>query len=136
MIQVTDNWQQLEEDMKDFSNEWEGFDPQELVEKDENILLTDGRGNYSLFEYKQEGVYEGHYLFKTARGRAAIRTSKEMLEKFFSFPFVVAIVGRTPEYRKDALWLNKQLGFETITTQQRDGTEYAVVLLTKVGFNQ
>tara|TARA_Y100001956_G_C4129734_1_gene193096 strand:+ start:27403 stop:27813 length:411 start_codon:yes stop_codon:yes gene_type:complete len=136
VIQVTNNWQQLEEDMKDFSGEWHGFKPEVLVNDEENILLTDNNGNYSLFEYKSEGVYEGHYLFKNARGRAAVKVSKEMLDKFFSFPFVVAVVGRTPDYHKGALWLNKQLGFETITTQEREGTEYEVVLLTRERFNK
>ena len=130
------DWVNLKDSMSEFFKDWEGFDPKSLVEDKDNWLLTDGSENYSLFEYKSRGIYEGHYLFKNARGREAVNLSLSMLKTFFNLTDAKVIVGRTPLYQKGALWLNKKLGFEHLTYEERMGDDYEVVVLTKERFTK
>lgn len=104
--------ERLSEVMEPFSTDWKGFDPRELISVEENILLSDGKDNFSLFEKEEDGSYYGHYLFGTARGPHALAVSKEMLEYLYkNYPDVDVIEGLTPLDKRGALWLNKHLGF-------------------------
>jgi hypothetical protein len=47
------------------------FDAEEWVSNPDNILLTDGEGNYGMFHFLSEGVYEVHQ-FLTSRGKEAV----------------------------------------------------------------
>lgn len=136
MITVTTDWQKLDEAMKPFSEDWVGFDTESLVSKEGNILLTDGTDNYAMFEVSSsEGVVKGHYLFGSARGREAVNLSKRFLSKLFNdYPAINVVIGRTPTYQKGALWLNKQLGFTSIGSEEINDKTYEIVALTREGF--
>lgn len=89
-----------------------GFDPEEWLNNQLNIAITDGEGNYSLFEYESFGVYTGHYFFNV-RGKAARKLSEEMLNHIFKDKNVHLIRGITPLKHLGARWLSRQLGFKS-----------------------
>lgn len=120
--------------MSPFKHEWVGFDAKALIEDDDNILLTDGEGNYGLFEYRSPGEYTGHYLFGTARGQRAVETAKQILDHFFSSYPVEIIHGLTPVEHTGALRMNKQLGLVTVKTVDTEAGPCEQVYLTKEGF--
>ena len=95
-----------------YAHELEGFDPQTWIEDDRNIAVSDGEGNYNLFEYEMEGVYTGH-TFYTKRGRAALDLGKEVLDYVFSLPEVRVIRGLTPLHKTGARWFSRKLGFQS-----------------------
>lgn len=98
-----------------------GFDPFNWIMFDKNIALTDGKGNYSLYEYVEDGVYDGHMFFKTARGKEALEVGKEMLDHLFSNYEVDILRGFTPMSKKGALWVARNLGFKDVGTTEFDG---------------
>lgn len=99
------------EDMKPFVDEIGSFDALCWIEEHDNIALTDGNGNYNLFQPDREGLYYAHTYFNTARGRKAISLCKESLEEIFKEGSPVkAIKGLTPVEKKAARWLNRQVG--------------------------
>jgi hypothetical protein len=112
-----------------------GFNPFLWLLNDKNICLTDGDGNFTLFEYVRDGVYNGHIFF-VARGKEAIRISKEMLEYVFTEYPVKTLVGYTPLCKKGALWLMQHLGFKKYgTIFINEGEENQVWGMTQEMFN-
>jgi DNA/RNA-binding domain of Phe-tRNA-synthetase-like protein len=64
-----------------------GFDIDEFIDNPLNVVLTDGEGNYSLFEREEvRGLVTGHYFF-VSRGGEALNLCKEMLSKIFTGPY-------------------------------------------------
>lgn len=112
-----------------YKHAWVGFNPQELVENEENILVTDGDNNYGLFEFHEPETYYGHYMF-TARG---IENTEEVARNLLNFFFQISpckqVLGLTPVDHTGALRLNKALGFtfhDVIDTEA--GPHYQVSL--------
>jgi hypothetical protein len=98
-----------------------GFCAEELVGNFFNILLSDEKDNYSLFEYIGNGCYSGHYFFYSARGREAINLAKEMLEVFTDHdPSAKSIMGLVPKYNKKTRWITRQLGFNLVGTMEHE----------------
>lgn len=96
--------------MEKYKHAWVGFDAKQLVEDEENILITDDAENFGLFEYHEPGVYYGHYLFRE-RGPNTEQVARNLLSFFFrEFP-VYVVLGLTPVEHSGALRLNKKLGF-------------------------
>jgi len=98
--------------------ELEGFHLREWLADDENVALTNLRGDVSLFErqWRNPSIVTGHYFF-FSRGREALDVAKEMLEEIWKEEYKVkTILGLTPVTHRGALWLNKRLGFKTIDT--------------------
>ena len=110
MVWRSFDWEGLTRTVQSVSDNWVGFDPERLVSDPDNILLADDEGNYALFEYEDEGVYSGHYMF-AARGFKTIRIAREFLRFFLTKYPVDVIIGYTPVENKGALQLNKKLGF-------------------------
>lgn len=108
-----------------------GFNPEEWLSNPLNVALTDGQGNYSLYERQMKGIVAGHYFMK-ARGRDALRIAKEMLHEIFTGPYdVQAIQGYTPIHHKGALWMNRQLRFTEYGDIETEAGTMRLVILTK-----
>lgn len=70
--------------------------------------------NIAFAEWKSEGVYHVHFCFDTARGRDAIRLTKQMFEEFCrSCPVEIAI-GLISDSNKKAKWVIRQVGFKSL----------------------
>lgn len=121
----------LMETMGPYEKEIQGFYPEEWLADLDNICLTDGNGNFTLFEATNtKGVYYGHYFLK-ARGREALRLCEEFLATFFSQPDAVTIMGITPLYKKGALWMNRKLGFKPLCVTDTIVGPCQLVILSK-----
>lgn len=132
----TKDWEGLRDAMADFSQDWEGFDPKALVEADGNVLVTDGEGNYGLFECEEPGVFYGHYLF-TARGPyKTFRIAKELLGYFFDFFEVETVMGLTPVDHRGANLLNHKLGFKYLKVTDTVKGPHHLVALRKEDFKR
>lgn len=108
-----------------------GFYPEEWLRSPLNVALTDGNGNYSLYERESNKVVSGHY-FMIARGRDALSVSKKMLEEIFTGPYDVEVIrGMTPVTHKGALWMNKKLGFSEYGDVDTKAGLMRLVILTK-----
>lgn len=118
----TFNSVKFEEDVKHLvPDDAIGFDPEELVSNLFNILLTDGKDNYSLFEYAGDGAYYGHYFFNSARGRGALDLARQMLKSLKQFDAkAVQVIGKTPKDNKKALWVSRQLGFKYLFDEETE----------------
>lgn len=91
----------------------QGFEPKQWLGLSLNVALTDGEGNYSLFERYSEFVVTGHYFFK-ARGKQALQLAKEMLQEAFTGDYnIKTIRGLTPLEKQGARWLSKNIGFKS-----------------------
>lgn len=81
---------------------------------DNNIALTDGVGNFSLYTYEYPGMYHGHFFFtKECRGRSAMELSLSMLDYAFFSCSVEVIQGLPPMQRIGARWMARQIGFKS-----------------------
>lgn len=112
-----------------YKHAWVGFDAKELVENEDNVLVTDGENNYGLFEFYEPGVYHGHYMF-TARGKENTEAvAKTLLGFFFQLVPCTEVLGLTPVTHRGAIRLNQLLGFtfhDVIETEA--GPHYQVSL--------
>ena len=121
----------LMETMGPYKHELKGFYPQEWLDNPDNICLTDGEGNFTLYERQLPTVVIGHYFLK-ARGREALKLCHEFLEEIFTGPYGVFIIhGITPHDKRGALWMNKQLGFKSQETVDTIVGPCEMVRLTK-----
>lgn len=120
----------LTEAMQPFSDETAGFNPREWIADPDNIALTDGKGNFNLFQYDTYGVYWAHTYFNTARGKEAIDLCRSSLAWVFSDDSPVQVIkGITPLYKQGARWLNRKLGLQSHgIIKTRDGTGELFIL--------
>jgi hypothetical protein len=78
----------------------------------------------------------GHYFLK-ARGREALKLCKEFLHEIFTGPYNVEIIqGITPHYKLGALWMNKQLGFQSSGTVDTIVGPCELVVLSKLDYTK
>lgn len=110
MVYRTFDIEELGEAMWPHRDEVEGFEPVEWLNNQMNIALTNGEGDYGLFEYGSDGVYTGHYFF-VKRGREAKALAIEMLQTMFGKYNLPFIRGLTPVENLGAKWMSRQLGF-------------------------
>lgn len=111
MIERTKNAKDLADVTEPYRNELLGFEPENWLANSNNIALTDGLKNFSLFEFELDGIYTGHYFFGNARGREALAIAKEMVREAFSNHPIKVIRGLTPLEKLGARWLSRQTGF-------------------------
>lgn len=117
--------------MGPYEQELKGFYPSEWLSNDQNICLTDGHGNFTLFERVTPNAVYGHY-FLVARGREAITLCKEFLAEAFTGPYgIETIMGITPLDKGGALWMNKKLGFKSLGITDTVVGPCELVMLTK-----
>lgn len=113
-----------------------GLDPEEWLRNELNIALTDGKGNYGLFERAGLGLVSGHYFMKV-RGRDALRISKSILKEVFTGPYDVKVIrGFTPLENLGARWMNKKLGFTGYGVLDTAVGPMELVILTKKEWEQ
>jgi hypothetical protein len=125
----------LMETMGPYENELKGFCPEEWLLFDENVCLTDGNGNFTLFERVAPNAVYGHY-FLLARGKLALELCKEFLSHVFAGPYGIDyIYGLTPLNKKGALWMNRQLGFKPESIAETSVGPCQFVSLAKEDWN-
>lgn len=118
--------------MGPYEDELVGFHPEEWLANEENVCLTDGNGNFTLFQRFSPEVVMGHY-FLEARGREALKLCRAFLEEIFTGPYDVSIIqGITPKNKLGALWMNRQLGFKSTGTVETEIGPHELVVLTKL----
>lgn len=88
------------------------FDPTLWLSNPSNIALVNSSGDVNLFQFEREGLYIGHFFYKS-RGRAALTAAREMLAFVFSYPEVEVLIGLTPVDKLGAKWLTRKLGFKS-----------------------
>lgn len=89
----------------------ETFDAKEWLADEKNIAIQSG-DDINLFEYIDNGVYEGHFFY-VSRGRDALNTATEVLDYFLDNYDVQVIRGLTPLHKKGARWLARKIGFKS-----------------------
>lgn len=89
------------------------FDANNWLEDPNNIALTDGEGNYTLYTYDAPGVYSPHVFFKV-RGKEAIDLALDMLETLFENYDVRVLRGLTPVEKLPARWFAHKIGFKSL----------------------
>lgn len=107
-----------------------GFDPDTWLLIPENLMITDGKGNVSLFELGSDGIYTGHYFF-VVRGKAALSLAREMVTFFFDNTEAKAIRGLTPLQKLGARWMSRQLGFKGHGVVNTENGPCELFILTK-----
>lgn len=110
------------------------FDPEEWFFNENNLALTNSRGDYGLFTYEKPGVVSGHYFF-TSRGKDAIEVSKDILSYLFNNYEVHTVMGLTPVRKKGALFLNKKLHFKSYGSVETVTGPAELVILTSKEWN-
>jgi len=112
-----------------------GFNAHDLISDTDNVVLTDGEGNFSLFEYSGVGTYHGHYLFNGAGNPFAL--AREMISWMFKrVPDCSVIVGSTPVENKGALFVTRRCGFKFIDTISSPVGDLKISILTRSEFNK
>jgi hypothetical protein len=99
------------------------------VANDQNVLLRSD-DNFALFDYTYPGMFTAHYFFGSARGREALKLSREMLKTIFLEHGAHVIRGLTPVENKKAAWMTRQLGFTSHDFVETSAGLCEVFLLT------
>lgn len=121
----------VEECLTPYRDDLKGLPASDWLADKENIALRDHGGNLALFEYRQPGVYCGHYFFKD-RGRKAIDAAEDFLHEIFLERYPVhIIIGFTPLDKLGALWMSNHLGFRNTGDEDINGRPHRVFVLTK-----
>ena len=107
-----------------------GFDPVTWLCQEGNLALTDGDGNWALFEKSEDGIYTGHYFF-VVRGRAAKKLALQMLAFFFEETGIKTLRGLTPLANLGARWMSRQIGFKGHGVIQTVNGPCELFILTK-----
>lgn len=129
MIWRTYDSEFLDKALEPYRGDLEGVPSVVWLSDKENIALRDTEGNVSLFEYRQPGVYTGHYFFKD-RGRKAIDAAEDFIKEIFSDRYpVYTILGFTPLDKLGALWLSRHLGFEVLGDEDINGRMHRIFVL-------
>ena len=127
----TYNTDSVKRAMAQYSDQIEGFYPEEWLRNHQNIALTNDNGNVCLFEREALKVVSGHYFFFD-RGKKAIEIAQQMLHEIFTGPYDVEVIrGYTPVEHKGAVWLSRRLGFKSYGTIQTPCGECVLFILTK-----
>lgn len=125
----------LMETMGPYEHELKGFYPADWLADDQNVCLTDGEGNFTLFERELPGVVTGHYFLRD-RGKKAFDLCEEFLTEIFTGPYDVRIIqGLTPHDKKGALFMNRKLGFKSKGTVDTIVGPCELVAMTKEEFD-
>lgn len=84
-----------------------------LAHPDQYVLLHDGRGAASIFEWSAPGVWQGHSMFlPQSRGKEGIQSAREMLDWMFDHGARM-LWGQTPLDNRAAQMFNRLIGFKS-----------------------
>jgi hypothetical protein len=136
MIWRTYSDEDVDRAIEQCKDELKGQPVREWLHDLRNIALRNVRGDVALFEYRQPGVYTGHYFF-FSRGKEAVSTSLEVLDEIFSERHDCnMIVGMTPTDKKGALWMSRRVGFTSYGDAEIDGKNHRIFVMTKKDHNE
>lgn len=103
----------LTEAVAPYRHEMINFEPNEWLKNPDNLAITDGEGNFALFEKTLgDGVYTGHYVFQS-RGKEAKEIALQMLDYLFENTDIRVVRGLTPLTKLAARWMSRQIGFKS-----------------------
>lgn len=134
MIYRTRSFMEAEKHFWKYRKDTPNLDIKDWLTNYDNIALTDGAGNFCLFEFELPGVYSGHYFFNV-RGKEAVKLAKEMLNKVFNCPEVEIIRGLTPVEKLGARWLSRKLGFTSYGAVETKSGYCELFIQTKEEYN-
>lgn len=100
------------------------------LDNEKNIALSDEKGNVSLFEFNQDGLYTGHYFYH-CRGKDAFDLAKSQLNEMFSNYDVRIIRGLTPVDNLGARWMSKKIGFTSYGIEDTFAGPCELFILTR-----
>lgn len=115
--------EQVKDDLK-------GLPPGTWLLNIDNIALRNEHGDVALFEWRQTGVYCGHYFF-ASRGREAVEAGEDFLRYVFENTPIQVIIGFTPLDKKGAIWMSQRLGFHDHGDEDIDGRMHKIFVMTK-----
>lgn len=115
--------------MSPFMGDIHGFYPDRWLLDDRNIAMTNGE-DYCLFEFSSPNVYYGHY-FCTSKGKTARDFSVECLDYMFDVIKAEIIQGLTPEDKRAARWMARQLGMKSYGITETFNGPHELFILTK-----
>lgn len=92
-----------------------------------NIALSNDGGDVALFEYRQPGVYTGHYFFHS-RGKEAVSAAKGFLTEVAPLGIRI-IIGMIPKKHKGSCWLTRHLGFTIVGEEVIDNEPHMIAVL-------
>lgn len=95
------------------------FDIERWFSDSRNVALKQD-DNVCFGEYKTPGVYHVHFCYGSARGREAISLTKEMFVVFCRDHPVRIGIGLIHHQNRKALWLIRQVGFESLGMIETD----------------
>lgn len=131
MIKRTNDVQEVSSATQQYADEIEGFYPEEWLDSEENVALSDEDGNVALFEREMPGVVTGHYFFY-CRGREAVALSHEVLKEIFTGPYDVKVIrGLTPVENRGAVWMSRHVGFKSYGIVETHVGPCVLFILTK-----
>lgn len=134
MIWRTYSVTDVEAAIEPYKEDLAGEPVDEWMNGTENIALRNTKGDVALFEFRQKGVYTGHYFF-ISRGKEAIATAEDMLSEIFSPRYDVdIIVGMTPLDKKGAIWMSRRIGFTSMGDADIGGRAHRIFVITKKDF--
>lgn len=111
------------------------FSVEDWCSQEENVALTDGKGNFCLFEYDEAGRYYGHYFHKV-RGKEARDLTKEIISYFFLNYPAEAIQGLTPIELRAARWMARQVGLKSFGIINTENGPAELFILTRLQWRQ
>jgi hypothetical protein len=109
------------------------YDFETWIEEPLNFAYKSG-DNLGFGEFKSPGVYHVHFCFHTARGRAAISLSKDLLRRLFKDTQFNSIVGLIHEDNKKARWTIRQVGLRSLGLIETKNGPCEMFYLTKKDF--
>ena len=84
-----------------------------LEHPDQYVLLHDGEGAASIFEWSAPGIWQGHSLYlPERRGKAGLQSGKDMIAWMFEHGAEM-IWGQTPLDNRPARMFNRLIGAKT-----------------------
>ncbi len=122
--------ERLNKTMDVYKDDLVGFDAETVLR--DGIALTDGEGNYTLYEDMGNGTHIPHVFFLKRHGVREI--CDEMLMEVFTNHGVERIMGLTPLSKRRNIKLNKELGLTSHGVIDTEVGPCEIVTLTKDNF--
>lgn len=107
-----------------------GLNLEEWLENKTNVCLINEDEDLALFEFDSNGIYSGHYFFKS-RGKKAVASAQKFLQAFIAQHNPQVIKGLTPLENLGARWLSRHIGFKGFGVVQTPVGPCELFILTK-----
>lgn len=100
-------------EVTDLHLDYFSFDVEGWLSNPLNYALIED-DNIAFAEWKKDGLYWVHFCFHSARGRDAVRLTKEIFKSFKQVRHVDTVVGFIEVANKKAAWVVRQAGFKSL----------------------